>query len=286
MTNLAAGGTDWVDNTIRQLRFNFANALDAVWDIDWIAVGRVGPSASSRALESLSSTVTQQGEKITAEAIRTDGLYTAVGDANAAIQNEAKARVDAVGAVSKQVQDTQASLGTTNAAVKQVATAQADMKGMLNAQYTLRVQVNNQYGVHHFAGFGIGINEQNGVVQSAFAVYSDQFILLNANGGGLSSPFSVVGGQTFIADAYIRSASIGNAKIADAAISNAKIANAAITAAKIGNAEVDTLRIRGNAVTVPTVANNPSQASGAGVGVWQDLIAVAVQMDDAGYILA
>ncbi|MCQ1992116.1 hypothetical protein NNX13_19975, partial [Pseudomonas sp. Eb3] len=65
-----------------------------------------------------------------------------------------------------------------------------------------------------------------------------------------------------------------------------KIANGAITSAKIGVAEIDTLRIRGNAVTVPTVANNPSQASGAGVGVWQDLIAVAVQMDDAGYILA
>ncbi|EKT4480245.1 phage tail protein [Pseudomonas putida] len=276
MTNLAAGGTDWVDNTIRQLRFNFANALDAVWDIDWIAVGRVGPSASSRALESLSSTVTQQGEKITAEAIRTDGLYTAVGDVNAAIQNEAKARVDGDGALSRQIQTTQASLGTTNAAVQQVATAQADMKGMLNAQYTVRVQVNNQYGVHSFAGFGIGINEQNGVVQSAFVVNADQFVLLNTYGGGLSSPWSVVGGQTFIADSYIRSASIDTAKIKDGAI----------TAAKIGVAEVDTLRIRGNAVTVPTVANNPSQASGAGVGVWQDLIAVAVQMDDAGYILA
>lgn len=160
------------------------------------------------------------------------------------------------------------------------------MKGMLNAQYTVRVQVNNQIGVHHFGGFGIGINEQNGVVQSAFVVYSDQFVLLNANGGGLSSPFSVVGGQTFVADAYIRNTSIGTAKIADAAINNAKIANGAISAAKIGVAEVDTLRIRGNAVTVPTVANNPSQANGSGVGAWQDLIAVAVQMDEPGYILA
>ena len=203
-------------------------------------------------------------------------MYASVGDANAAIQNEARARADADGALSKQLQTTQASLGTTNAAVQQVATAQADMKGMLNAQYTVRVQVNNQYGVHSFAGFGIGINEQNGVVQSAFVVNADQFVLLNTYGGGLSSPWSVVGGQTFIADSYIRSASIDTAKIKDGAI----------TAAKIGVAEVDTLRIRGNAVTVPTVANNPSQASGAGVGVWQDLIAVAVQMDDAGYILA
>ncbi|EKT4561913.1 DUF1983 domain-containing protein [Pseudomonas putida] len=285
MTNLAAGGTDWVDNTIRQLRFNFANALDAVWDIDWIAVGRVGPSASSRALESLSSTVTQQGEKITAEAIRTDGLYTAVGDANAAIQNEAKARVDGEGALSKQIQNTQASLGTTNASVQQVATAQADMKTMLNAQYTLRVQVNNQYGAHVFAGFGIGINSQNGIVQSAFVINADKFVLLNSS-SGLSSPFSIVGGQTFVDDAYIRAASISNAKIADAAISNAKIANGAITAAKIGVAEIDTLRIRGNAVTVPVSANSPGNVLGAGVGQWQNLIAVGVQMDEGGFITA
>ncbi|UPU90434.1 DUF1983 domain-containing protein [Pseudomonas putida] len=285
MTNLAAGGTDWVDNTIRQLPFNFANALDAVWDIDWIAVGRVGPSASSRALESLSSTVTQQGEKITAEAIRTDGLYTAVGDANAAIQNEAKARADGEGALSKQIQNTQASLGTTNAAVQQVATAQADMKGMLNAQYTMRVQVNNQYGAHVWAGFGIGINSQNGIVQSAFVVNADKFVLLNSS-SGLSSPFSIVGGQTFVDDAYIRAASISNAKIADAAISNAKIANGAITAAKIGVAEIDTLRIRGNAVTVPVSANSPGNVLGIGVGQWQNLIAIGVQMDEGGFITA
>lgn len=276
MANLTAGGTDWVDNTITRLRIDLGNTTGGIFDVDWVAVGRVAPSASSRAVESLSSTVTQQGNKLTAESQRIDGLYASVGDANAAIQNEARARADADGALSKQLQTTQASLGTTNAAVQQVATAQADMKGMLNAQYTVRVQVNNQYGVHAFGGFGIGINEQNGVVQSAFVVNADQFVLLNTYGGGLSSPWSVVGGQTFVADAYIRNASIGTAKIADAAI----------TSAKIGVAEVDTLRIRGNAVSVPVSASNPTNALGSGVGVWHNLIAVGVQMDEGGFITA
>ncbi|WP_070086635.1 phage tail protein [Pseudomonas sp. NBRC 111141] len=273
-----SGHAGWNGKNIIAIRLDMMNSVDSSGEIDiaYIAVGRRSAAASAQAVASLESTVTQQGGKLTAEGQRIDGLYTAVGDANAAIQNEAKARVDGDGALSKQLQTTQASLGTTNAAVQQVATAQANMKGMLNAQYTLRVQVNNQYGVHHFAGFGIGINEQNGVVQSAFAVYSDQFILLNANGGGLSSPFSVVGGQTFIADAYIRSASIGNAKIADGAI----------TAAKIGVAEIDTLRIRGNAVTVPVSANSPGNVLGVGVGQWQNLIAIGVQMDEGGFITA
>ena len=242
-----------------------------------IAARRVSDAeaANASAVSSLTATVTQQGGKLTAETQRIDGLYTSVGDANAAIQNEAKARVDGDGAISRQLQTTQAALGSTNAAVQQVATAQADMKGMLNAQYTVRVQVNNQYGVHSFAGFGIGINEQNGVVQSAFVVNADQFVLLNTYGGGLSSPWSVVGGQTFIADSYIRSASIDTAKIKDGAI----------TAAKIGVAEVDTLRIRGNAVTVPTVYSIAGGTLGAGTGAWIDLIALQLTMEQAGLVL-
>ncbi|MBF8694895.1 TipJ family phage tail tip protein, partial [Pseudomonas fulva] len=202
------------------------------------------------AISELDTKVTQQGTKIESEAKRTDGLYVSVRDANAAIQNEANVRADAISSVSKQVQTTQASLNKTNASVQQVTTAQADFKNQLNAQYSVRVQVNRQGGYYHWGGFGIGVSEQGGIVQSAFVVYSDQFLLINANGGGLSSPWSVVGGQTFIADAYIRDASIGYAKIQDAAIGTAKIQDAAITNSKIGNLQVDTLKIGNEAVTI------------------------------------
>ncbi|MEW9843949.1 phage tail tip fiber protein [Pseudomonas juntendi] len=284
-----SGHSGWNGKKIWAIRLDMYNSGDANGEVDiaYIAAGRRSVAASGRAFDSLSVNVSQQGDKLTAEGKRIDGLYTAVGDANAAIQNEAKARADAEGALSKQIQTTEASLGTTNAAVQQVATAQADMKTMLNAQYSVRVQVNNQYGAHVFAGFGIGINSQNGIVQSAFVVNADQFVLLNRNGGGgLSSPWSVVGGQTFVADAYIRNGSIGRAKIADAAIGTANIEDGAIKAAKIGVAEVDTLRIRGNAVTVPVSASSPGNVLGAGVGQWQNLVAVGIQMDEGGFILA
>ncbi|MGE1530817.1 TipJ family phage tail tip protein [Pseudomonas putida] len=284
-----SGHAGWNGKKIWAIRLDMYNSGDANGEVDiaYIAAGRRSVAASGRAFDSLSVNVSQQGDKLTAEGKRIDGLYTAVGDANAAIQNEAKARADAEGALSKQIQTTEASLGTTNAAVQQVATAQADMKTMLNAQYSVRVQVNNQYGAHVFAGFGIGINSQNGIVQSAFVVNADQFVLLNRNGGGgLSSPWSVVGGQTFVADAYIRNGSIGRAKIADAAIGTANIEDGAIKAAKIGVAEVDTLRIRGNAVTVPVSASSPGNVLGAGVGQWQNLVAVGIQMDEGGFILA
>jgi len=285
MASPTTGGDDWVKSVIGRLRFNFANDLASVFDIHWIAVGRVGPSASSRVVESLTSTVTQQGDKLTAEAQRIDGLYTSVGNASAAIQNEATARTNADSALSQQIQNTQSSLGSTNVSLQQLSTAHASLDGKVNGTYTVKLQA-VAGGQYVAAGFGLGLVNQGGMFQTTFAVYADRFAVLNAAGNGFVSPFAIQGGQVFMNDAFIRDASITNAKIADASISRAKIEDAAINAAKIGVAEVDTLRIRGNAVTVPVSSNNPTLVYGKGENQWVDLIAVGVQMDEAGYILA
>lgn len=39
MENLTNGGTDWVDNTITQLRFDFCESADSVVEVDWVAIG-------------------------------------------------------------------------------------------------------------------------------------------------------------------------------------------------------------------------------------------------------
>lgn len=57
---------------------------------------------------------------------------------------------------------------------------------------------------------------------------------------------------------WIANAAIGNAQIGTAAIGTAQIGDAAITSAKIGDAQVDTLRIAGNAVSVPVAVDYPS----------------------------
>ncbi|MBA1217281.1 TipJ family phage tail tip protein [Pseudomonas fulva] len=306
----SAAGTTWFDGFMLEEKIGEAITPSA------FTPGTSTRQAAGQALavSALDTKVTQQGAKIESEAKRTDGLYTSVGNANsaiqdettarasadsalstrintaqakaneaaAAVQSEVQARADADGALSKRVDTAQATAGNANAAVQQVATAQSDMKGMLNAQYTMRVQINNQMGVHHWGGFGIGINEQNGVVQSAFVVYSDQFVLLNANGGGLSSPFSVVGGQTFISDAYIRNASIGTAKIANGAIANAQIQDAAITNSKIGNLQVDTLKIGNEAVTIPRYAGYAPRFNCN--GSWQTPLTITFYMPQPGMV--
>ncbi|WP_371321181.1 phage tail protein [Pseudomonas putida] len=272
-----SGHAGWNGKNIIAIRLDMMSSADTSGEIDiaYIAVGRRSAAASAQAVASLESNVTQQGDKLTAEGKRIDGLYTAVGDANAAIQNEATARTNADTALSQQIKTTQSSLGDTNASVQQISTAQTGLNNRVNAQYSIKVAV-TQSGVYALGGIGVGIQNQNGVLQSVVAVLADRFAVINATGDGFVSPFAVQGGQVFMNDSFIR----------DASITNAKIANAAITSAKIGVAEVDTLRIRGNAVTVPVAATSAGNVVGGGVGQWRDLIAVGVQMDEAGYITA
>ncbi|HEN8714608.1 TPA: phage tail protein [Pseudomonas putida] len=243
MANLTAGGTDWVDNTITRLRLDLGNSNGGAFDVDWIAVGRVAPSASSRAVESLTSTVIQQGDDLSAQAQQLVGLQTSVGNNSASIQ--------------------------------QVSQAQSTLSNKVNASYSVKLQVTSA-GQYVAAGFGLGIENNAGVLQSTFAVMAERFAVLNPTGTGFVSPFAIQGGQVFMNDAFVR----------DASITNAKIANAAITSAKIGTAEVDTLRIRGNAVTVPVSVTNNTTVYGAGVGNWIDLAAVAMTLDTPGSIQA
>ncbi|MBF8636094.1 DUF1983 domain-containing protein [Pseudomonas fulva] len=311
-----SGHAGWNGKKIWAIRLDMCNSGDANGEVDiaYIAAGRRSVAASGRAFDSLSVNVAQQGDKLSAETQRINGLYTSVGNANsaiqdettaratadsalstrintaqakadeaaAAVQSEVQARANADGALSKRVDTAQATAGNANAAVQQVATAQSNLKGELNAQYTVRVQVNRQGGYYHFGGFGIGVTEQGGVAQSAFVVYSDQFLLINSNGGGLSSPWSVVGGQTFIADAYIRDASIGAAKIQDAAIGTAKIQDAAISTAKIGDLQVSTLKIGNEAVTIPRYTGYaPRFACNA---TWQTPLSITFFMPQPGMV--
>ncbi|MDH1573644.1 DUF1983 domain-containing protein [Pseudomonas sp. GD03746] len=177
MANLVAGGTDWVDNTITRLRLDLGNSNAGVFDVDWVAVGRLAPSASSRAVESLTSTVTQQGNDLTAQAQQLTGLQTSVGNNAASIQ--------------------------------QVSQAQTTLNGKVNASYSVKLQV-TAGGQYVAAGFGLGVENSGGVLQSTFAVMADKFAILNPAGNGFVSPFAVQGGQVFLNEAFISKATIVN----------------------------------------------------------------------------
>lgn len=139
------------------------------------------PGASARALSSLTTTVTQQGSTITSQAQSISGLQTTVGNNTASIQ--------------------------------QLSTTTTNTNNSINASWSVKLMTMSN-GQQVTAGFGLGLGSVGGVTQSTFAVSADRFAVLNSNlSGALTTPFAVVGGVTYLSDAFIRNASITNAKI-------------------------------------------------------------------------
>lgn len=239
-----SANTGWVGKTITSIRLDFMNSSDAtaIVDIGYVAAGRRSAAASAQAVSALTSEVTQQGATLTSQATQVASLQTAVGNANTAIQTEITARTNAdtalgrrvdtvqssVGsansliqsesstranadaALGQRIDTVQSSLGNTNASVQQTSTALAGLNGQVNAQYSVKVMTTSS-GMKVAAGFGLGLESEGGVTQSTFAVSADRFVVLNSSLGGgatLSSPFAVENGQVFLADAYIKKATI------------------------------------------------------------------------------
>lgn len=209
-----SGHAGWNGKKIWAIRLDMYNSGDANGEVDiaYIAAGRRSVAASGRAFDSLSVNVSQQGDKLAAETQRINGLLSSVGDANVAIQSEASTRASADTALGKRVDTVQSNLGSTNASVQQISTAQSTLNGKITASYSVKLQVvnGNQYVA---AGFGTGIENNNGVLQSTFAVMADRFAVLNPSGNGFVSPFAVQNGQVFINDAFISKLSVQSALV-------------------------------------------------------------------------
>nr|WP_312968705.1 phage tail protein [Pseudomonas sp.] len=141
-------------------------------------------------------------------------LDSKVGENAASITELERTVATDLVAVAEQVQELQAEVGENSAAVQVVAKAQADIEGGLSTMWAVKLQV-AQGGLYEWAGFGLGIEEQEGVVQSTFAIRANLFSILNATGGGAVAPFVVQNGQTIISSAVIGDATISWLKIGD-----------------------------------------------------------------------
>jgi len=149
-------------------------------------------SAQATGLSSLTTTVTQHGNSISSQAQSITGLQTSVGNNTAQLQQQ--------------------------------ATTIADSAGKISSSYTVKLGV-TAGGKQWAAGFGIGLDNSTGPVQSQFAVSADSFVVLNADptsSGTFTAPFAVEGGQVFIRDAVIKKATITNAIIGQNIVSSAQ----------------------------------------------------------------
>ena len=132
MAALSVGGSDWVNSTISQIRLDIGGASAAdVFAVDWVVVGRAGPGASSAALSSIDSKVTQQGATLTSQGtsltLLSNSLTTTNGNVTAA-QNAANAANTLAGGKGKVIVQS----GAPAAADQQVQNLWIDITGGAN----------------------------------------------------------------------------------------------------------------------------------------------------------
>ncbi|WP_175739667.1 host specificity protein J [Burkholderia ambifaria] len=163
---------------------------------------------------SLQSAITE-GDMAIAKRVDTVAahLQSAAGTLTASVQTETQARVDADSAQAAQITTVEAKANENAAAVQTVAKSYADLNGRVSASYQIKTQITSD-GRTYIAGIGIGIDNNDGIVESQVLVSASRFAVVDPNNGGaMIVPFVVQGGQVFIRQALIGAGWITNAMI-------------------------------------------------------------------------
>ena len=190
-------------------------------------------------------------------------LQATTGTNTSAIQTEATTRADADSAIASDIVTLQATVGTNTSAIQTEATTRATTDGELQAQYTVKVDVNG-----YVSGYGLASTLVGATPTSEFIVRSDVFAIANPAGPGIapSEPFIVrttpttingvsVPTGVYMKDTFIQNGTIANAKIGNLAVDTAKIADLAVTTAKITDANITTAKITDANITTAKIAN-------------------------------
>lgn len=164
--------------------------------------------------------------------------------ARVATEETTRANADAVNATSiTQVNARLNSVSGAGVTLEQRFDAQASNITGLSAQYTVKINNNG-----HVSGFGLASAPVNGVPVSTFAVAADRFAI-GATNGSTTAPFQVVTSGYYLNGEYVAPGVYMN---------DAFMRRGFITEAYIGTASVGTLKIAGNAVTLPSGVSLPS----------------------------
>jgi len=170
----------------------------------------------SEAFDRLSSTIDTNIEGLLQNALNLDASidhqFKAYGENRADILSVKKTIVDNDHAYAEKFEQVQAQSAQNAAAVQQVSSAYADLTGKLSAQWGVKVQVDSN-GNKYVAGMQLGVEGNNGSVQSYALFSADNFAIYNTNNGSYQLAFAAVNGQTFLRSAFIQDGTIDNGKI-------------------------------------------------------------------------
>ncbi|WP_313382795.1 DUF1983 domain-containing protein [Pantoea sp.] len=170
----------------------------------------------SEAFERLSSNIDTNIEGILQNALNLDASidhqFEAYGRNRADIITVRQTVANNDSAYAQKFEQIQAQSDENTAAVQQVSSAYADLSGKLSAQWGVKVQVDSN-GNKYVAGMQLGVEGNNGSVQSYALFSADNFAIYNTANGTYQLAFTAVNGQVFMRDAFINYASFTLAKI-------------------------------------------------------------------------
>jgi len=195
----------------------------------WTDIGQAIEEANATAAQVTQNTlkITQQGDQLTAQATKLDGVYLQVNPVQAGdttgyagsdqvyvgVWSEQSARLEDGIATAKCTDTVQAQVNQNTSTVQTVSQAVATLDGKASTMWSVKMQLTAD-GKYVAAGIGLGIENTAAGLQSQFLVSADRFAVVNTiAGGAISVPFAVQNGQVFMNSAFIQDGSITMLKI-------------------------------------------------------------------------
>ena len=149
-----------------------------------------------------------------AMARRTSTLEVKLGENSAGITTLEQVVATNDSATAQKIIQLNTTVGNQQTAIEENTSIVNDVNGKVNASWSVKMQYNSGTGQYIVAGVGLGIENGPDGLQSQFLVSADRFAIVNTlDGGAVSVPFAVQGGQVFMNSAFIQDGSITMLKI-------------------------------------------------------------------------
>lgn len=258
-------GLDQINESVGVVSSRLASAEGSISDID-SQLTIIGSDLSNidgtitgnaAIVDLLETRVTVNENDIVSQAISIEGLGARVDVAELGISGQAGivntlvtdvSYIDGnLAALSSSVSTLSSQVGSNSSAIQTNATAIATLDGEVSAEYTVKLNVNNK-----IAGFGLFASA---AAPSLFEIIADKFAITNQYNTGVI-PFIVDGSNVYIQKVFIK------------------------------DADIDTLKIAGNAVTIPIALSYPGTLVGSGTSTYTTIMNTTVSMAYPGKIFA
>lgn len=167
-------------------------------------------------------------------------------NANSSISDVRTAQATADKSLSDYKQTVAADFKGVNAAVQETSSALVDFKGIVSAQWSIKLGVNKD-GVYYAAGISMGLEDTPEGMQSSIVFLANNFAVMSEINGKPKAFFAIKNGQTIIDAAFIGDATINFGKITDSLKSDNFVSGkTGWNLPKNGDAEFNNVTVRGN----------------------------------------